>query len=127
MKKSIGDEIANLTYLPNRTPEMGHSGRMEAAFAKLSRYRDGAIWVGYYSGTSDWERHPKGDEIVMVLEGATTVVLLIEDEEERVNLGAGELVVVPANTWHMFEDSERLKVMSVTPEPTDNRLERPQS
>jgi mannose-6-phosphate isomerase-like protein (cupin superfamily) len=125
MKISVTDTIAGLTYLPDRTPEMGHTGKAEEAFARLSEYRDGAIYVGFYSGSSDWERHPKGDEIVMVLEGNSTVVLLTEGQEERVRLETGDLVVVPANVWHMFEGSEKLKVLSVTPDPTDNQLKRP--
>lgn len=126
MKKSVSDILANVTYLPNRTPEMGHTGGAEEAFAEVSKYRDGAIYVGYYSGGSEWERHSSGDEIVMALEGRTTLVLLIEGREERIQLGESELCVVPANTWHRFEGSEKLKVMSVTPQPTDHQLERPE-
>ena len=127
MKKSITDAIAGLTYLPDRTPETSHSGAAEDAFAEISKYRDGAIYVGYYSGSSEWERHSSGDEIVMALEGVTTIVLLIKGKEESVRLGKGELVVVPAGTWHRFEDSKRLKVMSVTPQPTDHQLKRPEA
>jgi mannose-6-phosphate isomerase-like protein (cupin superfamily) len=126
MKKSIADLLASVTYLPNRTPEMAHSGEAEKAFAEVSKYRDGAIFVGYYSGGSDWERHSSGDEIVMALQGSTTLVLLVGGMEERVRLNESELCVVPANTWHKFEASEKLKVMSVTPQPTDHQLERPE-
>jgi mannose-6-phosphate isomerase-like protein (cupin superfamily) len=126
MKKSIADLLASVTYLPNRTPEMAHTGEAEKAFAEVSTYRDGAIFVGYYSGGSDWERHSSGDEIVMALQGSTTLVLLIGGMEERVRLNESELCVVPANIWHKFEGSEKLKVMSVTPQPTDHQLERPE-
>lgn len=125
MKKSVSDILASVTYLPNRTPEMAHTGGAEMAFAEVSKYRDGAIYVGYYSGRSEWERHSSGDEIVMALEGRTTLVLLVEGREEHVQLSESELCVVPANTWHRFESSEKLKVMSVTPQPTDHQLERP--
>lgn len=126
MKKSVSDILASVTYLPNRTPGMSHTGGTEKAFAEVSKYRDGAIYVGYYSGGSEWERHSSGDEIVMALEGRTTLVLLVEGREERVQLGESELCVVPANTWHRFEGSDKLKVMSVTPQPTDHQLERPE-
>jgi hypothetical protein len=36
-----------------------------------------------------------------------------------------ELVVVPAKTWHRFKDSDRLKILTVTPQPTDHSLETP--
>jgi mannose-6-phosphate isomerase-like protein (cupin superfamily) len=81
--------------------------------------------VSYYSGSSEWERHPNGDEVVMVLDGTTTVVLLMNAKEERFFLVADELIVIPVGIWHRFEASERLKVMTITPQPTEHRLETP--
>lgn len=75
-----------------------------------------------YSGNSEWERHVAGDELVMVLEGRTTVVLRVHSVDERAPLGQQELVVVPAGVWHRFEDSQNLKVLTVTPQPTEHRL-----
>ncbi|MEQ9498540.1 MAG: cupin domain-containing protein [Deltaproteobacteria bacterium] len=126
MKKSLDALLDAVEFLPNRTPEMAFEGGAEGAFAEVSVYRDGSIYVGHYSGSSEWERHRMGDEIVMALEGRTTVVLWIDGTEERVALGARELVVVPAGVWHRFEGSEDLKVLTVTPQPTDHRLERPE-
>jgi mannose-6-phosphate isomerase-like protein (cupin superfamily) len=125
VKISTHKAIAGLKYLPDRTPEMGHSAEAEAAFAELSKFRDGAIYVGYYSGSSDWEKHPVGDELVIALEGTTTLVIHEAAGDNRIELGDGDLAIVPANTWHKFEDSRRLKVMSVTPEPSEYRLEHP--
>lgn len=104
---------------------MAVDGGTERAFATLAPYRDGAIYVGHYSGSSEWERHPNGDEIVMVLEGSTTVVLKEAEANVEVHLAAGEMVVVPRNTWHRFVGSNNLKVMTVTPQPTDHSLEDP--
>jgi quercetin dioxygenase-like cupin family protein len=81
--------------------------------------------VSYYSGSSEWERHPNGDEVVMVLDGTTTVILLKNAEEERYFLAEKELVVIPAGMWHRFEGSERLMVMTITPQPTEHSLETP--
>ncbi|SBS29555.1 Cupin domain protein [Marinomonas spartinae] len=124
-KKSIETAFSGLEYLPNRTPEMAFSGGASKAFLELSQYRDGAIYVGHYSGNSEWERHSVGDEIVMALEGTTTLVLLIEGQEEKHLLNEQELFVVPKNVWHRFESSTHFKVMTVTPQPTDHSLERP--
>ena len=111
--------------MPNRTPAMAFDGGASEAFAEVAPYRDGAAYVGYYSGSSEWERHPKGDELVLALEGTTTVVLLRNSIEERVSLSEKDLVVVPAGIWHRFEGSDRLKVLTITPQPTDHRLETP--
>jgi mannose-6-phosphate isomerase-like protein (cupin superfamily) len=125
MKKSLTQVLSGLTYLPNRTPEMALTGGAERAFAEVAPISDGAIYVGHYSGSSEWERHTGGDELVMVLQGTTTVVLLAGSAEERVFLAESELLVVPAATWHRFENSEKLKILTVTPQPTDHRVERP--
>jgi len=60
-----------------------------------------------------------------VVEGETTLILLVEGKEIPNTLGQGELLVVPKNTWHRFETSKAVKIMSVTPQPTDYSIERP--
>lgn len=125
-KKSIDRILSQVRYLPHRTPESGFNGETAGVFALASPYRDGAIYLGHYSGSSEWERHRSGDEIVLAIDGTTTVVLLVEGDEQRVPLGPGELVVVPQGAWHRFEGSNDLKVMSVTPAPTDHALARPE-
>lgn len=125
MKKSLHPLIASITFLPNRTPAMGFTGEGDKAFAEVSPFRDGSIYVGHYSGSSEWERHPDGDELVMVLSGTTTVAILKNGMEEKVPLQEMELVVVPQGLWHRFERSEQLQVLTITPRRTDHSLERP--
>lgn len=124
-KISLHKQLDKVEYLENRTPEMAFSGGAEKAFSEIAKYRDGAIYVGHYSGNSEWEKHTQGDELVMVLAGETTLVMLAGKTEEQVRLQAGELLVVPQNTWHRFEDSRNLKVMTITPQPTDHSIEWP--
>jgi mannose-6-phosphate isomerase-like protein (cupin superfamily) len=117
-------EYAKLTFLADRTPDMAHEDT-GAAFARLGGYRDGGIFIGHYRGNSEWERHPVGDEIVMAVDGATTIFLLLDGQEQAHALAAGELIVVPQGVWHRFETPEGVKVMSVTPQPTEHRTEHP--
>jgi len=69
-----------------------------------------------------WERHPAGDEIVMLLSGAVTLVLKTESGEESVSLDApGAFVVVPRNTWHTARVSAPARMLFITPgEGTEN-------
>lgn len=127
IKVSLDEAIGKLKYLPDRTPEMAFAGGAENAFSEVARFGDAGIFVGFYSGDSEWERHPKGDEIVMALEGSSTLVLLLEEEEKDLPLGPNDLVVVPPGTWHRFRGSNRLKILTVTPEPTEHSLEKPSS
>jgi hypothetical protein len=46
------------------------------------------VFVGHWAGASEWERHPAGDEIVMVLDGQTTIHVLVGDDEAAASLGA---------------------------------------
>lgn len=125
MKKSLTQILSGLKHLPNRSPEMAFGDESSEAFAEVAPYRDGAVYVSYYSGSSEWERHPQGDEVVLVLDGSTTVVLLKSAAEERFSLAANELIVIPKGIWHRFEVSEQLKVMTITPQPTEHRLDTP--
>ena len=122
MKRSLSQIFSPLSYLKDRRPERAFTGGAEGAFAEVAPIRDGAIYLGHYSGNSEWERHFAGDELVLVLEGTTTVVLRKEDGEEHVDLAAQELVVVPAGVWHCFRNSLNLKVFTVTPQPTEHSL-----
>ena len=121
---SIKAEFALLECLSNRTPESTDE-EMRNSVSKLSDYRDGAIFVAYYDGNTEWERHPVGDEIVHVIEGQTTLILLEDGRETPNELHEGEFFVVPKNIWHRFETPAKMKVWSVTPQPTDHRVERP--
>lgn len=121
---SIDDAIAALTFLPDRSPTTT-AEQSRDAFRLLSSYREGGIFVGHWAGSSEWERHAVGDEIVMVIEGETTITFLSDAGEQSAPLAAGELVIVPQGTWHRFDTPMGVKVLSVTPQPTDHSPDRP--
>jgi len=119
---NLDSAYARLAFLRDRTPETPSLG---TAAAVLSEYRDGAIFITHYAGHSEWERHPNGDEVVLVVDGETTLFLFRAGEEVPNVLRRGELLVVPRNTWHRFESPRGVKVLTVTPQPTDHSIERP--
>jgi mannose-6-phosphate isomerase-like protein (cupin superfamily) len=50
---------------------------------------------------TSWEMHPAGDELVICVAGAMTVIQQHPDgREERVRLGAGDYAVNPPGVWH---------------------------
>jgi quercetin dioxygenase-like cupin family protein len=112
-------EFAKLTMLKERTPVSSEAER-EGAFARLAPYRDGAMFAAKFAGTSAWERHPNGDEIVQIVEGATTLHLMTDQGRQSMSLGAGMIAVVPRNTWHQFEAPDGVCVMTATPQPTEH-------
>ena len=65
---------------------------------------------------STWERHPAGEELVMLISGEATMTLQIGDEEREVVLSApGEYVLVPANTWHTARTDVSTTMLFLTP------------
>ena len=112
-------EFAKLTMLRDRTPTSSQADR-EGAFGRLAPYRDGAIFSAKFAGTSAWERHPQGDEIVQVVDGATTLHLMTAEGRQSVALTAGMMVIVPQNAWHQFEAPDGVCVMTATPQPTEH-------
>lgn len=122
---SLNKAFEKLEFVGNRTPESSDE-QLGGAFAKLAPYRDGAIFIGHYAGNSEWERHPQGDEIVYVLEGETTLVLLDEEGERGNLLRSEEFLIVPQNTWHRFETPNGVKILTATPQPTDHSVRTPE-
>lgn len=61
-----------------------------------------------------WEMHPKGDEVVYLLEGDVTMIFDRAPKEVRVRLAPGQAVVVPAGVWHraLVPVSSRLLFMT---------------
>jgi quercetin dioxygenase-like cupin family protein len=115
----LNAEFAKLTMLKGRTPTSSEAER-KGAFARLAAYRDGAIFTAKFAGKSAWERHPQGEEIVQIVDGATTLHLLTPEGRQSLTLGAGMVVIVPQNTWHQFEAPEGVSVMTATPQPTEH-------
>ena len=121
---TIKDELSKVKFLKNRTPETTDEEAKDA-FALLSAYRDGGIYVAHYSGFSEWERHLNGDEFVQVLGGETTLILLNENREQRNELSSGQMLVIPKGVWHRFESLSGVEVMTITPQPTEHSTEHP--
>ena len=59
----------------------------------LSVIERDADWV-------NWEMHPGGDEILMVLKGEMMLVFEEGNGERLLKLTAGKLAVVPKGVWH---------------------------
>ena len=105
---SVDDGLSALKFLPDRTPATS-ADESKDSFKLHSTYREGGIFVGYWAGKSEWERHVAGDEIVMVLEGETTIYFFTDDGEAPAALRRSEFTIVPQGTWHRFETSHSVR------------------
>ncbi|MDJ0926858.1 MAG: cupin domain-containing protein [Gammaproteobacteria bacterium] len=65
---------------------------------------------------SEWEMHPAGDELVMLLSGDVTFVVRTSSGDETIPLTApGDFAVVPKGHWHTARVDRGAKVLFVTP------------
>ena len=90
--------------LPILKERYGHPSDAESlqSFAILAAYRDGGI------------------EVVQILEEATRFDIIVDETMQSLELSAGMLVVVPKGCWHRFESESGVKVLTVTPKPTQH-------
>ena len=123
----LNAEFAKLKMLRGRTPETPEADRA-GAFARLAPYRDSAINVAKFSGEGPWERHPNGDEIVQIVDGAVTFHIMTDDGPQSHALKAGMVVIVPQGAWHRFEAPDGVSLMqrplsrpSTSPSPSTIR------
>jgi mannose-6-phosphate isomerase-like protein (cupin superfamily) len=117
----IRAELAGRPVLHGRGKETTDA-EARAAFATLAPYRDGSIFAGSFSGDSPWERHPHGDELVHILDGATTLTIMTDDGPRSFEMQKGMLIVVPQGHWHRFHAPEQVTVLTATPQPTDHTV-----
>jgi hypothetical protein len=71
-----------------------------------------------YDSTWDYEeRHPDGDELALVLEGAVDLLLGSGAGAKAVPLAAGEAGIVPAGSWHHLAVHQPSTILFITPVP----------
>ena len=64
-----------------------------------------------------WERHPAGDEILLLLSGRAIVVLEAQaaEDDEEIAMAAGEAYIVPRGRWHRVKAVEPGEMVFMTP------------
>jgi mannose-6-phosphate isomerase-like protein (cupin superfamily) len=114
-------ELAKLTMLHGRTPQMTEAERKGTkAFATLAPYRDGNVFSAKFAGDGAWERHPNGDELVQIVDGAATLHIMTENGPQSYAVRAGMVVIVPQGTWHRFHSPDGVSLVTATPKPTEH-------
>ena len=69
-----------------------------------------------------WERHPAGEELVVLISGRVDVVQDIDGTETLIELRPGEALVNPPDAWHRSIVHEPGRGIFVTPgEGTEHR------
>ena len=79
-------------------------------------YNENKIVVGKIRGEFVWHSHPDTDDFFLVLEGRLTIQLRDRDVE----LGPGELFVVPRGVEHCPRADEEAHILLIEPRGTPN-------
>jgi len=118
---NLKDRLGEMPMMQGRRPESIEAERKATgAFVTLTPYRDGNIYGAKFAGRAAWERHPNGDELVQIIDGATRVDIIVDDKIETHQLTAGMTVVVPQGAWHRFHAPDGVSIVTATPRPTEH-------
>ena len=79
---------------------------------------------GFYVGVADMtrdpphngERHPDGDEFILILSGRVTVTV-DSAPNDSLELGPGEACIIPKGEWHRVHLVEPTRLLHITPGP----------
>jgi hypothetical protein len=62
-----------------------------------------------------WERHPAGDELVVLLSGRVDLIQELDGEHRVVELHPGQATINPPGVWHTADVHEPSAALFVTP------------
>jgi mannose-6-phosphate isomerase-like protein (cupin superfamily) len=86
-----------------------------AELRRLGAFDRATIGLFRFSGRAPWERHPDGDELIVVLEGGGEITVLTDDGPVRAELRPGRLFVCPRGLWHRPVATPSMTALYVTP------------
>ena len=82
----------------------------------VARYNGNKIFLAKAKGEFVWHSHPDTDDLFFVIDGRLTIQLRDGDVE----LGPGELYVVPRGVEHCPRSDDGASVLVIEPEGTPN-------
>ena len=82
----------------------------------IGRYNDNKLQVAKTRGEFVWHAHPDTDDFFLVVAGQLTIKLRDRDIE----LGPGDLYVVPAGVEHCPVSEDGAEILLIEPEGTPN-------
>lgn len=102
----------------NATPKAVTPGFYEELETEFSGFAGHVLVSQHAFGEAwgSWEMHPKGDEIVYLLEGDVDFVLRDGEGERTVRVDRpGTCIVVPKGIWHTARPRKPTAMLFVTP------------
>jgi mannose-6-phosphate isomerase-like protein (cupin superfamily) len=82
----------------------------------IGRYNDNKLQVAKTRGEFVWHSHPETDDLFLVVKGQLTIKL----RDREIELGPGDLYVVPAGVEHCPVSEDGAEILLIEPEGTPN-------
>ena len=97
------------------------SNLTQRANKSLGSFNDASIGIGrYLAGSSPWERHNNGDELLLVIDGEVKIEILERSGESwDCSLKQGTLFIVPKGKWHQLTASDPVNIFYISPSEDD--------
>lgn len=74
------------------------------------------VMIGDAEATwTSWERHPAGEEVVVLLSGRITVIQELDGTPQPSELRAGQAIINPTGVWHTADVHEPGRALFITP------------
>lgn len=131
MSETIGPFQATDTYIhlgPDGTPvplTVTPTFWQELASGAFSGLGPGRLVSTYEFGDNwpSWERHPAGEEVVVLMSGAMDLILALDGGDRVVPMSKpGQVVIVPRGAWHTANVAQRAMALFITAgEGTEHR------
>jgi hypothetical protein len=99
-------------------PDFDWSPASMAAYgARFAGDAEGRLVTIFEQGETwtTWERHPAGEEVVVLLSGRVDLIQAIDGEERRVPLAPLQAVINPPGVWHTADVHEPGVGLFITP------------
>ncbi len=64
---------------------------------------------------TSWERHPAGEEVVVLLSGRVTLIQERDGRPHAAEMHAGQAVINPTGVWHTCDVHEPGRALYITP------------
>jgi PhnB protein len=103
-------EVPHLTITDATTGEDA-----DAATRNVAKIGNLTLGVMSYTGQTPWERHPDGDELLLVIDGELEVTALTDEGPVKRTLRAGEAFVCPQGLWHRQFAEKSVSMLYGTP------------
>lgn len=114
----LADELAKLKMFRGRTPTSTRAERIGSSSA-LACYRDATVFASKSAGKGAWERHPAGDEFVLIVDGSATLQVVEEGRNLSIPVDKGKIAIVPQGAWHRFHYPDGVTLLTITPGPSE--------